>query len=51
MGRGRSVDEEKRLSVNLDLQTRKPVFHDSATVSWHPVKMPNLFLVKLSKFK
>ena len=30
---------------------RKPVFHDSVTFSWCPVKMPNLFLVKLLKFQ
>ena len=51
MGRGRWVGEEKRLSVNPGLQTRKPVFHDSATVSWRLAKMPNLFLVKVLKFK
>lgn len=43
--------EAKLLSVNPGLQIRKPVFHDTATVSWCPVKMPNLFLVKLLKFQ
>ena len=50
MGRESWVGEEKRFSVSPGLQTRKPVFHDSVTVSWRPVKMPNLFLAKVLKF-